>query len=54
MVVKLFHYAIIVLLGAQLLGYAQHIEKGTVVYAGVDYEEILRQVGTRLSYPRRP
>ena len=27
--------------------YEQHLKMGTVVYAGVDYEAILREVGTR-------
>lgn len=27
--------------------YEQHLKMGTVVYAGVDYEAILQEVGTR-------
>ena len=35
--------------------YEQHLKMGTVVYAGVDYEAILREVGTgRGPQPRRP
>ena len=29
--------------------YEQHLKKGTIVYAGVDYEAILREVTSLLS-----